>query len=121
MIATVAASLVPSAARADMAARDLVEACQFVVASAQDKSRPAPNDLKSGVCIGFLAAINGVLLFEDEAGRRKLGICTPDHMNALALLSSTERFLVKNPDDMGKRAIIVALSAAQHDYPCHTN
>ena len=116
--ALVATSVVLGTAHAEMAARDLVAACRSV-AEAGPHPAAVPNDLKSGICVGFFAAISGVLLFEDEAGSRRLGICTPDHLDTLSLLASTERFLSKNPTTMSDRAIVVALSAAKHDYPCH--
>lgn len=100
-----------------MAARDLIAACRTVAEGTQGQA--APSDLKSGICVGFFAAVTGTLLYEDDTGRRMLGICTPDHLNTLALLESTERFIAKNPTTMSDRAIIVALSAAKHDYPCN--
>ena len=104
-------------AKAEMATRDLIAACRAVVDA--NSKEGVPNDLKSGICVGFFAAITGTLLYEDDTGRRMLGICTPDHLNTLALLNSTERFVANNPTTMSDRAIIVALSAAKHDFPCN--
>lgn len=109
--------------RADMKARDLLQACRQMETEGQfDGAKiSVPDKAASGMCLGFFAAVVGVTLFHAADNSPILGICTPEHVSTYDLVRATEEFVAINPETISDRAIIVVLRAAKKAYPCVRN
>lgn len=109
-----------SAARAELAAQQLVDACQDIERHGRvdDTRVELPDTAKAGICLGYFSAIAGVTLFSNPDDTRVLGICTPGRVNVYDLARAGTQFLNANPQYRDERAVVVALSAAKQAYPC---
>jgi len=120
VLATALASAPAPHAGAVDTPRQLVTACESLVAGAEGTGTTIeiPNTREALLCWGYMQAMQDLSVLVVEGGGRLIAACPPEDTTLLQIIRSFLRYARAHPDALRGNASVVVIAALQDAFPC---